>query len=111
MRSEEQTPANPALLGTAVSVAPAAVGFAVGLLVADKMRSSSRQAVATTLFTLGALATLPLAVDYVAKTINRPGHRRGNRRRLRGIRASGVNVDPDLIGGEDFYLEGQEYQP
>lgn len=103
LRKEETAPPNPTLLGTALAVAPAAVGCAVGLLLADRMKRKSRQSVAAGLFALGALATVPLAVDYVTKTINGPNRSRGSRRRLQAIRQSGA--ESEIVGGEDYFLE------
>ncbi len=106
MHSEDgQIPPNPTLLGTALSVAPAAVGCAVGLLLADKMKSRTRQSVAGSLFAVGAIATLPLAIDYITKTINRPTGGRASARRLAGIRHSGIDPEIDIVGGEEFFVD------
>ncbi len=101
MHSENQPAANATLVGTALSIAPAAIGCAVGMIVADKMKSSTRNTVASTLLTLGALATLPLAIDFLARTLNSPAYRRGSNRRLEGIRHGGFNPDTDIYGIED----------
>ena len=104
MHSEDAPiPPNTTLLGTALSVAPAAVGCAVGLLLSEKMKSKTRQTVAGSLFALGALATLPLAIDYVTKTMNSPTGRRGSDRRLDGIRHSGIDPEIDIVGGEEYF--------
>ncbi len=103
LRKEEKPTPNPTLLGTALAVAPAAVGCAVGLLLADRMKKKSRQSVASALFTLGALATVPLVVDYVSKTIDSPSRKRGSNRRLEGIRQGGA--DSEIFDGEEYFLE------
>lgn len=86
---------SPTLLGTALAVAPVAVGCAAGLLLADRVSSRTRHGLASGLLAIGALATLPLVVDYVSKTIDSPAYRRGRQRRLQHIRDSGA------YGGED----------
>lgn len=92
------------LLGTALSIAPAAVGCGVGLLLAGRMKSGSRHGLASALFSLGALATLPLVVDYVSKTLDHPRFVRGSRRRIERIRDSGAFPDADVIGGEEYFV-------
>lgn len=103
LHPDHQRTPNATLLGTALSVAPAAIGCAVGLLLADRIKGRTRQTVASGLFTLGALATLPLVLDCVGKTLDHPGFRRGSQRRLESIRDSGSF--PDVVGGEEYFLE------
>lgn len=105
IRPEDPLSPNAALLGTALSVAPAAVGCAVGLLLADRLKSESRHGLATTLLTIGALSAAPLAVDYISRVLNSPSRRRGSRRRLAGIRSNGVNIEADIIGGEEYFVD------
>jgi len=105
IRSENTLSPNAVLLGTAVSVAPAAVGCAVGLLLADRLKGESRHGLATALLTIGALSAAPLAVDYINRVLNSPARRRGSRRRLAGIRSNGVNLEPDILGGEEFFVD------
>lgn len=106
MHSEGTTPSpDPALLGTAVSVAPAAIGCAVGLLIADKMKSRARGSLAGSLFAVGVLATLPFAIDYIAKTANSPSKARGRTRRLDAIGQGGIDPETDIIGGEEYFVE------
>ncbi|MFK5922150.1 MAG: hypothetical protein QM496_08210 [Verrucomicrobiota bacterium] len=105
IRPEDPLSPNAALLGTAISIAPAAIGCAVGLLLADKMKSKTRQSLATTLLTIGALSTAPLAVDYIRRIVNSPSRSRGSNRRLAGIRSTGVNVEPDILGGEEYFVD------
>ncbi len=98
-------PINTTLLGTALAVAPAAIGCAVGILVADRVKKAQRGSVASALFSIGALATAPLLIDYINKTLKSPAHRLGSSRVLRGIRNSGVTSEADLLGGDDPYLD------
>lgn len=94
------------LLGTALAIAPAAVGCGVGLLLADRMNSTRRHGLASSLFSLGALATLPLVIDYVNRTLDHPRFERGSQRRIERIRDSGAFPDTDgILGGEECFLE------
>ena len=54
LHPDHQRTPNATLLGTALSVAPAAIGCAVGLLLADRMKGRTRQTVASGLLTVGA---------------------------------------------------------
>ncbi|MCB1230222.1 MAG: hypothetical protein KDN19_08150 [Verrucomicrobiae bacterium] len=83
------------ILGTALAVAPAAVGCAVGLLLADRVKGRSRTGLASGLLALGALATLPLVIDSVTRTLDHPAFSRGRQRRLEQIRDSGAFRDFD----------------
>lgn len=105
MHPEDRHSPNATLLGAALSIAPAAVGCAVGLLLSERMKPRTRHSIASTLFSLGALAALPLAIDYTLKTLHRPSSRRGSTRKLEGIRHSGINPDADIIGGEEYFIE------
>ena len=105
IRPDDHLSPNATLLGTAVSVAPAAVGCAVGLLLADRMSKDTRHSLATTLLTVGALSAAPLAIDYIARVLNSPSRLRGSNRRLAGIRSNGVNLEPDILGGEEFFVD------
>ena len=96
------------LVGTALAVAPAAVGCAVGVLIGSKLKKGKREAVATALFTLGALAAVPAAIDCVAKLVNGPDSRAGAKRTLKGIRhADGIPPfeDPYSQQVEDYSAE------
>ena len=92
-----------ALLGTALSVAPVAVGCAVGLLLADRIKGRTRHGLASGLFAIGALATLPLVIDYVGRRLDHPAWQRGRQRRIESIRDSGTFPDADLLGGETYF--------
>lgn len=98
---------NPTLLGTALSVAPAAVGCAVGLLLADRWKKADRHGLAAGLLAVGALATLPLVVDAVSRTVDSPAFRRGRQRRLEQIRDSGAyagEADDLALGDREIGL-------
>ncbi len=105
MHRRRQAPPNATILGTAIAIAPASVGCAVGLLLARRMKGATRQGVASLLFTIGALATVPLVVDYLQKTMNRPTSRRGADRALEAIRGAGMDADVEVIGGEEFFID------
>ena len=96
-------PTDTSLVNASLSVAPAAVGCAVGLLIADKLKSESRTNLASTLLTLGALAALPWAISYANKALKNPANERASKRRLRTIRDSGTEVD--IVGGDDYFLD------
>lgn len=105
IRPEDSLSPNAALLGTAVSIAPAALGCAVGLLLADRMKRETRHSLASTLLAVGVLSATPLAVDYINRVLNSPARRRGSRRRLAGIRSNGVNLEADILGGEEYFID------
>lgn len=105
IRPEYSLSPNAALLGTAVSIAPAALGCAVGLLLADRMKRETRHNLALTLFAVGALSATPLAVDCIYRVLNSPARRRGSRKRLAGIRSNGVNLEADILGGEEYFVD------
>ncbi|MGI9173268.1 MAG: hypothetical protein ACR2F0_08165 [Chthoniobacterales bacterium] len=67
-----------------------AFGLGLGMLVADKIKSPVRQAAAIALVSLGALAAVPLVVNFALARINRPESERGSRARLRTIRGDAV---------------------
>jgi len=92
------------LIGAAVAISPAAVGCAVGLLLGAKLSKRNRQSVAMALFTLGAAAAVPAAVDCVRRLISGPASRAGTQRTLREIRnTDGVPFeDPNVAHLEDY---------
>jgi hypothetical protein len=86
-----------------LSVAPllmltrTAIGFGLGILVANRMKPPLRQATAITLLAIGALAAAPWLVKITIGQINRPESEWGSRARLRSIRgASGYTSDDDI---------------
>lgn len=108
MHSDDRHTPDPAILGSALSVAPAAIGCAVGLLLADRMKQKKRHRLASAMFTLGAIATLPLAIDYLTRMLDSPASQRGRRRRLDAIRESGVLGESEVIDGESFFVEKRQ---
>jgi hypothetical protein len=72
---------------TAISVAPAAVGCAIGLLLSNHLKRRHRAPLATVFLTLAAAAVVPIAVDTVNRLIRGPQSRHGAIRTLEGIRS------------------------
>ena len=71
-----------------------AIGLGLGILMADKIKPSLRQAAAITLLAIGALAAAPWLVKITIGQINRPETEWGSRARLRSIRGdSGYSSD------------------
>ena len=111
MKLHEDHPQSPsaALVGTALAIAPAAIGCAAGLLLAERVPGRvARQGLAFGLITLGALAAAPLVLDSVSRTMDHPAFRRGRQRRLAQIRDSGAFLDMEgedakLLGGEEYF--------
>lgn len=103
-----------AWVGTALSIAPMAVGCAAGLLLADRVRGRAvRHGLAFGFLALGAVAAAPLLIDTAHRTIDHPAFRRGRQRRLSQIRDSGafLDIDPDdaeVLGGEEYFLDQGE---
>ena len=74
-----------------------AIGFGLGILVANRMKPPLRQATAITLLAIGALAAAPWLVKITIGQITRPESEWGSRARLRSIRgASGYTSDDDI---------------
>jgi len=91
LKTSEQLPVDPLLV-----VTRAAIGLGLGLLMADKIKPSIRQA-AITLVSIGALAAAPWLVKMALGQINRPETEWGSRARLRSIRGdSGYRSDTDI---------------
>jgi hypothetical protein len=68
-----------------------------GLLMADKIKPSIRQATAIALVSIGALAAAPWLVKITLGQINRPESEWGSRARLRSIRGdSGYRSETDI---------------
>ena len=66
-KSSEDLPVAPLLVLTRT-----AIGLGLGMLIADKIRPSVRQATAITLMAIGALAAAPWLVKITIGQINRP---------------------------------------
>ncbi len=74
-----------------------AVGFGVGLLVADKMNITARQRTAIVLIGAGAAAVIPFAAGIYNRVAHREASERGMRRRLDSIREDvGFASDDEL---------------
>ena len=80
-KSAEDLPVAPLLVLTRT-----AIGLGLGILIADKIKPSMRQATAITLMAIGALAAAPWLVKITIGQINRPESEWGSRARLRSIR-------------------------
>jgi hypothetical protein len=89
-KTAEQLPVDPLLVVTRT-----AIGFGLGMLMADKIKPSIRQAAAITLLAIGALAATPWLVKITVGQINRSEW--GSRARLRSIRGDvGYGSDNDI---------------
>jgi hypothetical protein len=69
-----------------VAFSQAAVGFGIGLLIADKLESTTRQRAAIALIGAGALAVVPFLAGVYDRLSHREASERGMRRRLASIR-------------------------
>lgn len=79
-------------------VTQTAVGCALGLLLAGKIRRPAQKTTAATLLGIGALLALPALIDVVSEAVNGPGSERGERRRLDTIRTdSGLTDDAEIL--------------
>src|SRR5206468_20910 len=83
-KTAEQLPVDPLLMVTRT-----AIGLGLGILMADKIKPSVRQAAAIALVSIGALAAAPWLVRIALGQINRPESEWGSRARLRSIRGGG----------------------
>jgi len=81
----------------AATIAPAALGCALGLLFGRGMERRSSNIAALALLATGAVMAGPAIVDLVQAVANRPASARGSRRRLEGIR-DGSLPDKDVEG-------------
>src|SRR4029453_10266452 len=89
-KTPEQVGTDPLLMLTRT-----AIGLGLGLLVADKIKPSVRQATAIALVAIGALAATPWLLKITVGQIDRSEW--GSRARLRSIRGdSGYTSDNDI---------------
>ncbi|MEO7318311.1 MAG: hypothetical protein ABIZ56_04925 [Chthoniobacteraceae bacterium] len=90
---------NPDPLQTSLlAITQTAVGCAIGLLLAGKLRRPTQKTTAASLLGIGALLALPWAVENVLERLNGPGSARGERRRLDTIRTdAGYADDTDVF--------------
>jgi hypothetical protein len=81
-----------------VALSQAAVGFGVGLLIADKFDQTARQRTAVALISAGAATILPFVVGIITNINNRPDSSRRIRRQLASIReATGLSNSHDAF--------------
>ncbi len=92
------------LTAAALAVAPAAIGCAAGILIGQRLRSRSGNAVAGTLLALAAAAALPLVMEATLRIINRPESRRRIQGIQRGLRDASDHLFADELAGN---AEGQ----
>jgi hypothetical protein len=91
-KSSEQRP-----LENVLALTRTAFGLGIGMLVADKIKSPTRQTAAIALMSVGALAAVPFLVKIALARINRPESDRGSKARLRSIRSdSGYRSEVDI---------------
>ncbi len=69
-----------------VALSQAAIGFGVGLLIAEKFDQASRQRTAVALIGAGAATILPFVAGIIASINNRPDSSRRIRKQLASIR-------------------------
>lgn len=103
----EETPAHPYTnyTGYAATIAPAAIGCALGLLFGRGMERRSANIAALSLLTVGIAVAGPAVADIIQRAANRPSTRRGSRKRLAGIR-DGALPDQDVEG---FFAPEDEF--
>jgi len=81
-----------------VAVTQAAVGCGIGLLLANRLQTTSRKVTGWVMVSLGLASVTPLVVGYFARTANHPGSARAMRRRLDSIRQdSGFSESADVF--------------
>lgn len=80
-----------------VAVSQAAVGFGVGLLVADKLDSNVRQKTALALIAAGAAVVVPFLAGVYNRVSEYPHSNRRMRRRLASIREGEGFPEPEEI--------------
>ncbi len=95
----QEPPAHPYTnyTGYAATIAPAAIGCALGLLFGRGMERRSANIAALTLLTAGVVVAGPAVADIIQRAANRPSTRRGSQKRLAGIR-DGALPDQDVEG-------------
>lgn len=74
-----------------LSLTRTALGLGIGILIAEKIKPTLRQATAVALVSVGALAAVPLVVKAAMARINRPESERASRARLRSIRGDSMH--------------------
>jgi hypothetical protein len=80
-----------------LTASQAAVGFGLGLLVAERMEKRERGLLALGALSLAALATSPALIGVAFDLVNGPHSRLGVRRTLRSIREDSGIHDEDQV--------------
>ncbi len=81
-----------------VAVTQAAVGCGIGLLLANRLKETSRKVTGWVMVSLGVASVTPLLVGFFARNANHPGSARAMRRRLDSIRQdSGFSESADVF--------------
>lgn len=83
--------------GYAATIAPAAIGCALGILFGRGMERRTANGTALTLLAAGAIVAAPLVTDLIQRAANRPSTQRGSRKRLASIR-DGALPEQDVEG-------------
>jgi hypothetical protein len=79
-------------------IAQAATGCGIGILLADKMEQTKRNAAAVAMLLLAVATTVPALAGVIVDLINGPQSRLGVRRRLRSIReGSGLHAEEEVL--------------
>ena len=99
--------ANPVTTTIALSVAPAAAGAGIGILLAETLDRDSRRAAGVTLLGVAVLAALPWLIHAVGRKVAGPRSKRGSARTLEKIRDGGIgDYSYESYNFDD--LEGEE---
>ncbi|MGJ8695530.1 MAG: hypothetical protein ACSHYF_04380 [Verrucomicrobiaceae bacterium] len=77
-------------IDTTAAFAPAVLGAAAGVLIADVLSDNARKSVGLSLACLGLAALTPALIETMMQKVNGPQTRRGSQRVLRGIRDGGI---------------------
>lgn len=80
-----------------VAISHAAVGFGIGLLVADKLDQNLRQKIAIGLIGAGAAVVVPIFAGIYTRVNDRPDSPQSMRRRLNSIREGNGFPEPEEI--------------
>lgn len=75
---------------TTAAFAPAVLGAAAGVLIADALSEKARRSVGLSLACVGLAALTPALVETMMRKVNGPQTRRGSQRTLQGIRDGGL---------------------
>lgn len=81
-----------------LTITQTAVSCGIGLLLASKLKRDTQRNTALAMLSIGALSTLPLVYELVARRIKGPNTERGMRRTLESIRDdSGIVDDAEIV--------------